>query len=121
MTITPDASCCARPTSGRRTSSSILEEDDEFHMAFHFPVMPRIYMSLAMGDRTPIVDILDATPAISQKQPMGHFFPQPRRAHPRDGNPEERDFMWDYYAPDPQCASTSAFAGDWRPCWAATA
>ena len=37
---------------------------DECHMAFHFPVMPRIFMSVHMEDRFPIVDILDQTPEI---------------------------------------------------------
>ena len=39
-------------------------QGDECHMAFHFPIMPRIYMSLHMEDRYPIVDILDQTPII---------------------------------------------------------
>lgn len=39
-------------------------EGDECHMAFHFPLMPRMYMALAMEDRFPITDILRQTPEI---------------------------------------------------------
>src|SRR4030095_14081845 len=39
---------------------------DECHMAFHFPVMPRLFMSVHMEDRFPIIDILDQTPAIPE-------------------------------------------------------
>jgi maltose alpha-D-glucosyltransferase / alpha-amylase len=48
-------------------------EGDEFHMAFHFPVMPRIYMSLAKEDRTPLVDIIEATPAFVMTASGLHF------------------------------------------------
>src|SRR6202165_490596 len=41
-------------------------EGDECHMAFHFPVMPRMYMSLAMEDRFPIIDIMSQTPPIPE-------------------------------------------------------
>ena len=39
-------------------------DGDEFHMCFHFPVMPRLYMSLKRADKTPILDILAQTPEI---------------------------------------------------------
>ena len=44
---------------------------DECHMAFHFPLMPRLFMAVRMEDRTPIVDILEQTPADPGDQPMG--------------------------------------------------
>jgi maltose alpha-D-glucosyltransferase / alpha-amylase len=50
-----------------------LGDGDEFHMNFHFPLMPRIFMALAHADRTPIV-------------PVGHLPAQPRRADPGDGD-----------------------------------
>ncbi len=43
---------------------------DECHMAFHFPVMPRIFMSVHMEDRFPIVDILGQTPEIPANSPV---------------------------------------------------
>ena len=39
-------------------------DGDEFHMAFHFPIMPRLFMAIRMEDRFPIVDIVQQTPAI---------------------------------------------------------
>jgi maltose alpha-D-glucosyltransferase / alpha-amylase len=75
-------------------------DDDEFHMAFHFPVMPRIYMSLAMGDRTPLVDILNATPPISQNNQWATFLRNHDELTLEMVSPEERQFMWDYYAPE---------------------
>ena len=39
---------------------------DECHMAFHFPVMPRLFMALHMEDRYPVLDILDQTPSIPE-------------------------------------------------------
>ena len=47
---------------------------DEFHMAFHFPLMPRLFMALQMEDRFPIRDILEQTPTIPEYGPMGDFF-----------------------------------------------
>ena len=44
---------------------------DACHMAFHFPLMPRMFMALRMEDRFPIVDILEQTPSIPPEHPMG--------------------------------------------------
>ena len=59
---------------------------DECHMAFHFPVMPRMFMSLRMEDRFPIVDILAQTPAIPGDLPVGDVPSQSRRTDARDGH-----------------------------------
>ena len=50
---------------------------DESHMNFHFPLMPRMFMSLQMEDRFPIIDILEQTPAIPGELPVGHVPAQP--------------------------------------------
>ena len=50
---------------------------DECHMAYHFPLMPRIYMAIAQEDRFPITDILRQTPDIPGKLPMGAVPAQP--------------------------------------------
>ena len=59
---------------------------DEFHMNFHFPLMPRIFMALARADRTPIDEILARTPATAGALPVGHLSPLPRRTDARDGD-----------------------------------
>ena len=46
-------------------------DGDECHMAFHFPLMPRLFMAMQMEDRFPIIDILEQTPAIPRELPSG--------------------------------------------------
>ena len=61
-------------------------DGDECHMAFHFPLMPRIYMALRQEDRLPITDIMAQTPEIPGYLPMGVVPAKPRRADARDGH-----------------------------------
>ena len=49
-------------------------EGDEFDMAFHFPLMPRMFMALRREERTPIVEILLRTPAIPRAPASGRSF-----------------------------------------------
>jgi len=46
---------------------------DECHMAYHFPLMPRLFMAVRMEDRTPIVDILEQTPPIPETSQWALF------------------------------------------------
>ena len=75
---------------------------DEFHMNFHFPVMPRIYMALARADRTPIVEILARTPPLPKGCQWGIFLRCHDELTLEMVTPEERKFMWDFYAPEPR-------------------
>ena len=75
-------------------------DGDEFHMAFHFPVMPRIYMALARADRTPIVDILARTPPIPAHCQWCTFLRNHDELTLEMVTPEERDSMWRTYAPE---------------------
>ncbi|SCE55144.1 maltose alpha-D-glucosyltransferase/ alpha-amylase, partial [Streptomyces sp. di188] len=59
---------------------------DECHMAFHFPVMPRIFMAVRRESRHPVSEILAKTPATPLRLPVGHLPAQPRRADPGDGH-----------------------------------
>jgi len=77
-------------------------EGDEFHMAFHFPVMPRLYMALAKADRTPVVDILAATPAIPDNAQWCTFLRNHDELTLEMVTPDERQWMWDTYAPEPR-------------------
>ena len=94
---------------------------DEFHMNFHFPLMPRIFMALAQADRAPILEILARTPPIPANCQWGTFLRCHDELTLEMVTSEERQFMWDFYAPDRACASTWASAAGWRRCWAATA
>ena len=63
--------CWPKRTSGPKTPSPI-SAGDECHMAFHFPLMPRLFMAIRMEDRFPIIDILQQTPPIPADVPVGH-------------------------------------------------
>jgi maltose alpha-D-glucosyltransferase/alpha-amylase len=71
-------------------------------MGFHFPVMPRIYMALARADRTPIQSILAATPAIPDNCQWCTFLRNHDELTLEMVTPEEREFMWNTYAPEPR-------------------
>ncbi len=79
-----------------------LGEGDEFHMNFHFPLMPRIYMALARADRTPILDILARTPAIPDSCQWATFLRNHDELTLEMVTDEERQFLWETYAPDPR-------------------
>ena len=78
------------------------EERPECHMAFHFPVMPRLFMSIRMEDRFPILDILDQTPAIPEAAQWALFLRNHDELTLEMVTDEERDFMYRAYASDPQ-------------------
>ena len=84
-TRTPTRCCWPRRTSGLPTSSSTSATGDECHMAFHFPVMPRMFMALRREEARPIYEILAQTPGDSRQLPVGPLPAQPRRADARDG------------------------------------
>ncbi len=75
-------------------------EGDEFHMNFHFPLMPRLFMALARADRTPIEDILRRTPDLPEDCQWGTFLRNHDELTLEMVTPEERQFMWDFYAPE---------------------
>jgi maltose alpha-D-glucosyltransferase/alpha-amylase len=75
---------------------------DECHMAFHFPLMPRMYMALAREDRFPIVDILDQTPAIPETCQWALFLRNHDELTLEMVTDEERDYMYRVYAHDAQ-------------------
>ena len=74
---------------------------DESHMNFHFPLMPRMFMSLQMEDRFPIIDILDQTPAIPENCQWAMFLRNHDELTLEMVTDEERDYMWRVYANDP--------------------
>ena len=75
-------------------------EGDEFNMNFHFPMMPRLYMALAREDSSCIVDILNDTPPVPDDCQWGSFLRNHDELTLEMVTPEDREFMWDYYAPD---------------------
>jgi maltose alpha-D-glucosyltransferase/alpha-amylase len=77
-------------------------DGDEFHVCFHFPIMPRLYMALKQGDKTPIIDILARTPAIPPGAQWMTFLRNHDELTLEMVTPEERQWMWEQYAPDPR-------------------
>ncbi len=75
---------------------------DECHMAFHFPVMPRLFMGMHMEDRFPVVDILDQTPAIPESCQWALFLRNHDELTLEMVTDEERDYMYRAYAHDRQ-------------------
>ena len=77
-------------------------QGDECHMAFHFPIMPRLFMGLHMEDRYPIIDILEQTPSIPENCQWAVFLRNHDELTLEMVTDEERDYMYRVYAIDPQ-------------------
>ncbi len=75
---------------------------DECHMAYHFPLMPRMYMALALEDRYPIVEILEQTPEIPQTCQWAVFLRNHDELTLEMVTDRERDYMYRMYAEDPR-------------------
>ncbi|WP_213880141.1 maltose alpha-D-glucosyltransferase [Pseudomonas sp. dw_358] len=76
------------------------KDGDECHMAFHFPLMPRMYMALAQEDRFPITDILRQTPEIPANCQWAIFLRNHDELTLEMVTDRERDYLWNYYAAD---------------------
>ena len=75
-------------------------DGDEFHMAFHFPLMPRMFMAVKLEDRKPLVDILEQTPEIPPACQWGIFLRNHDELTLEMVSDEERAYMYDVYALD---------------------
>lgn len=74
---------------------------DMCHMAFHFPLMPRMFMSLQMEDSFPIIDIMEQTPRIPDNAQWMVFLRNHDELTLEMVTDEERDYMYRFYASDP--------------------
>ncbi len=77
-------------------------DGDECQMAFHFPLMPRIYMALRQEDRLPITDIMAQTPAIPDSCQWGLFLRNHDELTLEMVTDDERDYMYLAYSADPR-------------------
>ena len=98
--------CWPRPTSGPPTWSSTSATPsvggDECHMAFHFPLMPRIFMAVRREQRYPISEILAQTPQIPSGCQWGIFLRNHDELTLEMVTDDERDYMYAEYAQDPR-------------------
>src|SRR5919112_715552 len=78
------------------------ENGDECQMAFHFPVMPRLFMAVRREQRFPISEIMAQTPEIPDNCQWGVFLRNHDELTLEMVTDEERDYMWDEYAKDPR-------------------
>ena len=76
-------------------------DGDEFHMAFHFPLMPRIFMAVRLEDRKPLVEIVERTPDIPDACQWGIFLRNHDELTLEMVTEVERDYMYEEYAHDP--------------------
>src|SRR6195952_531640 len=77
-------------------------DGDECQMAFHFPLMPRIYMALRQEDRLPITEIMAQTPPIPENCQWGLFLRNHDELTLEMVTDEERDYMYLAYSADPR-------------------
>ncbi len=77
-------------------------DGDECQMAFHFPLMPRIYMALRQEDRLPITEIMAQTPPIPDNCQWGLFLRNHDELTLEMVTDDERDYMWLAYSADPR-------------------
>ncbi|MGD0845714.1 MAG: maltose alpha-D-glucosyltransferase, partial [Geobacteraceae bacterium] len=83
-------------------AAAYFGDGDESNMAFHFPLMPRMFMAIEMEDRFPIVDIIDQTPAIPEGCQWAIFLRNHDELTLEMVTDEERDYMYRVYASDPR-------------------
>ena len=77
-------------------------DGDECHMAYHFPLMPRMYMAIAQEDRHPIVEIMEQTPDIPDNCQWAIFLRNHDELTLEMVTSRERDYMYKMYAADPR-------------------
>ena len=96
----PDRVLLAEANQWPEDSAQYFGQGDECHMAFHFPLMPRIYISLALEDRYPITDIMRQTPDLPAKAQWAIFLRNHDELTLEMVTDEERDYLWSFYAAD---------------------
>ncbi|HZX18065.1 MAG TPA: maltose alpha-D-glucosyltransferase [Pseudomonas sp.] len=96
----PDRLLLAEANQWPEDTRPYFGDDDECHMAFHFPLMPRMYMAIAQEDRFPITDILRQTPEIPPNCQWAIFLRNHDELTLEMVTDDERDYLWNYYAAD---------------------
>ena len=98
----PDRMLLAEANQWPEDTRPYFGDGDECHMAFHFPLMPRMYMALAQEDRHPITDIMRQTPEIPDGCQWALFLRNHDELTLEMVTAEERDYLWRTYAVDPR-------------------
>ncbi|AMJ59791.1 maltose alpha-D-glucosyltransferase [Bosea sp. PAMC 26642] len=96
----PDRMLLAEANMWPEDTQAYFGEGDECHMAFHFPLMPRMYMAIAQEDRFPITDIMRQTPDIPEACQWAIFLRNHDELTLEMVTDKERDYLWNFYATD---------------------
>ena len=96
----PDRMLLAEANQWPEDTKDYFGDGDECHMAFNFPLMPRMYMAIAREDRFPITDILRQTPDIPPTCQWAIFLRNHDELTLEMVTESERDFLWETYAAD---------------------
>ncbi len=96
----PDRLLLAEANQWPEDTRPYFGDGDECHMAFHFPLMPRMYMAVAQEDRHPINDIIRQTPDIPDASQWAIFLRNHDELTLEMVTAEERDYLWRTYAKD---------------------
>jgi maltose alpha-D-glucosyltransferase / alpha-amylase len=96
----PDRMLLAEANMWPEDTQVYFGEGDECHMAFHFPLMPRMYMAIAQEDRFPITDIMRQTPDIPDGCQWAIFLRNHDELTLEMVTDSERDYLWNFYASD---------------------
>jgi maltose alpha-D-glucosyltransferase / alpha-amylase len=96
----PDRMLLAEANQWPEDTRPYFGDGDECHMAFHFPLMPRIYMALAQEDRHPISDIMRQTPDVPESCQWAIFLRNHDELTLEMVTDRERDYLWKTYASD---------------------
>jgi maltose alpha-D-glucosyltransferase/alpha-amylase len=96
----PDRMLLAEANQWPEETAQYFGDGDECHMAFHFPLMPRMYMAIAQEDRHPITDIMRQTPEIPDGCQWAIFLRNHDELTLEMVTDKERDYLWSFYAAD---------------------
>ena len=96
----PDRMLLAEANMWPEDTQQYFGEGDECHVAFHFPLMPRMYMAIAQEDRFPITDIMRQTPDIPANCQWAIFLRNHDELTLEMVTDKERDYLWNTYATD---------------------
>ncbi len=96
----PDRMLLAEANQWPEDTKEYFGQGDECHMAFHFPLMPRMYMALAREDRFPVTDIMRQTPQIPDNCQWAIFLRNHDELTLEMVTDSERDYLWQTYATD---------------------
>jgi len=94
----PDRMLLAEANQWPEETAQYFGNGDECHMAFHFPLMPRMYMAIAQEDRHPITDIMRQTPEIPDNSQWAIFLRNHDELTLEMVTDKERDYLWSFYA-----------------------